>query len=265
MSRRRTSAAALLTATLLGLVMAALSTAQPSTVDEQGVLAAANRSYEQEDFAAAVTGYRELLRAGVRDARVHYNLGNALYRLGRLGPSILAYERALRLSPSDPRIRENLEYVSSLRIDEVSTVDEGVLSAVWRWHGRLPHGALTVVFLLAWVILNGAGALTLFGAGPGVRRIGAYVLVASVVAVLAAAVLLGPLIYRRDAIVRGIVLPERLDLRSVPGAGITLATVHEGLDVRVRGRRGDWLEITLPNGMRGWVARETVGLVAGNS
>ena len=233
-------------------------------MDHQAVFAEANQAYEREDFASAATGYLRLLDAGVRDPRVHYNLGNAFYRLGRLGPSILAYERALRLAPSDSRIRENLEYVSSLRVDEIAVENEGVLSAVWRWHGRLPAGTLTIAFLAGWLALNGAGAVTLFGARSAARRLGAYATVASVVIVLSTAVLLGPLIYRRDAVIRGIVLPERVDLRSVPGAGITLVTVHEGLDVRVRSRRGDWLEITLPNGMRGWVARETVGLVSGH-
>ena len=25
--------------------------------------------------------------------------------------------------------------------------------------------------------------------------------------------------------------------------------------------RGDWLEVTLPNGMRGWVARSSIGVI----
>jgi hypothetical protein len=35
---------------------------------------------------------------GAADALLHYNHGNALFRLGRLGPAILEYERARKLA-----------------------------------------------------------------------------------------------------------------------------------------------------------------------
>lgn len=41
----------------------------------------------------------------------YYNIGNTLYRLGKLPESILAYKKALELNPNDEDAKYNLEYV----------------------------------------------------------------------------------------------------------------------------------------------------------
>ncbi|MFQ5718091.1 MAG: tetratricopeptide repeat protein [Acidobacteriota bacterium] len=239
-------------------------TAPPVTAVD-AVFDAANRAYEQEDYEDAAIGYQRLIDAGVEDARVEYNLGNALYRLGKIGPAILAYERALKLSPSDRRIRDNLEQVSALRIDDVGAdaADGSPLAVLWAWHGRLSPDLVTGLFIAIWVLFNVCLAVTVFAHRRHVRRVGGYALAVALVAVMAMAGILGPLIYRRDAIVRGIVVHARVDVRSAPNeaAGIVLTTVHEGLEVRVRDMRDRWLEVTLPNGIRGWVGRASVGIV----
>ena len=256
-------------AVLLGLLPVATTAAQdaPALPLAPGAAAdlfdRANSAYEDERYEAAAVGYQRVIQAGIRDARVYYNLGNALYRLDKLGPAILAYETALKLAPSDERIRDNLEHVAAQRIDEVSEgpIEAGPLTALWSWHGRLSPGLVTAGFALAWLLFNSCLALAIFPVSARLRRVSSYLLAVSLVGVLMAALLLGPLIYRRDAVVRGIVIQERVDLQSVPGGGVTLTTVHEGLAVRVRDTRGDWLEIILPNGIRGWVARSSVGIV----
>ena len=49
--------------------------------------------------------FSSLLRYGLADARLEYNLANAEYKRGRLGEAILHYERARRLAPADPTSR----------------------------------------------------------------------------------------------------------------------------------------------------------------
>ena len=38
----------------------------------------------------------------------------------------------------------------------------------------------------------------------------------------------------------------------------TLFTVHEGLKVRVRGRAPGWLQVSLDNGLSGWLPEESI-------
>ncbi len=70
---------------------------------EEGV-----QAYGKGDYALSVDRFERLVRDGVAEAGVFYNLGNAYYREGRLGPAIANYERALQLNPGMVDGRENL-------------------------------------------------------------------------------------------------------------------------------------------------------------
>jgi hypothetical protein len=227
------------------------------------IFQAAGVAYEKGDFDGAASQYQLLVHAGLGDATVHYNLGNALYRLGRTGESILAFERARFLDPADTEIRDNLEFVSSQIVDRVESpgADQGPFATLWAWHGRIPPNGATGIFLAAWWLFNLCLAAALFGGNRRLRHLGAYALSGGLLAVVLTGSVMGLLVYRRDAVVEGIIRTARVDLQSTPGGGVTLSTVHEGLKVRIRGARGEWLEVTLPNGFRGWVPGEAVGVI----
>ena len=79
--------------------------------------AAAVRSYDEGDYETAVAAYRRLLKGadgGIDRAALHYNLGNAEYRAGRLGYAMLHWERSLALRPGDEDARENLALAHEL-------------------------------------------------------------------------------------------------------------------------------------------------------
>ena len=61
----------------------------------------AEDAYAMGDFDGAIKNYESLLSSGASSASLFYNLGNAYYRKGIIGKSILNYERALKLDPSD--------------------------------------------------------------------------------------------------------------------------------------------------------------------
>jgi tetratricopeptide (TPR) repeat protein len=225
-----------------------------------GLAAAGADAYERGDFTAAEEQYRRLVQGGRDSAAAYYNLGNSLYRLGRTGESILAWERARRRAPADRGILENLEFAGGRITDRVAgEEDSDPLRALWRWHGRIPPAAATSLFLISWWIFHACLAGALFLGAPRLRRLAAYLLPIVLLGVLCSGAVLGLLVYRRDVVLEGIVQPARADLLSAPGEGaVRLTTIHEGLKVRLRSRRGDWLEVLLPNGLRGWLPSTAV-------
>ena len=64
--------------------------------------------YDQKQFSKALEIYESLELAGVHDAVLLYNAGNACARLGDIGGAVLYYIRAERLAPRDRDIKENL-------------------------------------------------------------------------------------------------------------------------------------------------------------
>jgi Ca-activated chloride channel family protein len=63
----------------------------------------ANKAYESGDYRAAEAGYRKALEAAPDDARLHFNLGNALARQNKHDEALAAFDRARNLAttPAD--------------------------------------------------------------------------------------------------------------------------------------------------------------------
>ena len=78
--------------------------------DQAVELAHSQPERSQELYRQAVAGFSALVEAGVRNAALEYNLGNAYFRLNELGAAILHYARAQLLDPADQKIAANLEY-----------------------------------------------------------------------------------------------------------------------------------------------------------
>lgn len=71
----------------------------------------AQAAYDAGQFDQAASLYQQLEQQGQDHPTVLFNLGNALYRMGRIGPSVAAYQRALYAQPRDPDVRANIQLV----------------------------------------------------------------------------------------------------------------------------------------------------------
>src|SRR5689334_19162351 len=71
----------------------------------------ANKLYEQGKYAEAAAAYENLAPAHNGSPALYYNLGNAWFKAGQNGRAIAAYRKAEMLSPRDPNLRFNLNFV----------------------------------------------------------------------------------------------------------------------------------------------------------
>jgi len=222
--------------------------------------AAANAAYERGAYLEAVGLYQEIASSGVPSAAVQYNLGCALYKAGRLGEAIVAYERARRLAPRDADVRDNLEFLRSLTVDRIPPASSPMTALGITYVMDLTSPDQDALILVVAFLAAGL-ALAAVQAAPreGARRIALY----------AAAILMVPVLYSGfnlalksylDATRHyGVVMTREVNVLS--GAGEenpTLFTVHEGLKVRLRGRSGEWAQVSLDNGLAGWLPASAV-------
>ena len=245
------------------LALCLLASAVPAVAGEPEILfRKGNEAYADGKFLEAAGFYQEILRYGIEDSRVEYNLGNAAFKLGHLGEAILHFRRAALLDPTDDEIRGNLEFAESTRVDRIVRPDS---AAAVRVLIRLQHRigpdrqALAALVLLWTVILVLSAGLVLPGRWKAWHGWTAAGLL------LTTFLLAGSwwfTVSRLEPNHTAVVMAAEVNILAGPGENnATLVVAHEGLDLKIRSVRDNWIQVALPDGLTGWVRRETVAIV----
>jgi tetratricopeptide (TPR) repeat protein len=227
-------------------------------IDPLALLVQGNIAYQQGTFEDAARAYQTALAYGVENEVLHYNLGNALYRLGHLGPAILEYERALLLAPGDPDIRANLDFARAHAVDVLPREEEGPLALAASWLRRPGINGSAMVALIAYLVFAVLLAISFLGKLPRPGMLRALAVVALLLAIPPALVVATQGV-PRELDQRAVVLSERVECRSGPGeTNPVLFAVHEGSTVEIVDEREGWARVTLPDGLIGWLPRDSV-------
>ena len=221
-----------------------------------------NADYRSGDFEIALSKYQEVVESGVSNPQLYYNMGNANFKLNRIGEAILWYERALRLAPRDQDVISNLQFADRVKKDRQS---EGPENPVWQTLVgiyRYPTvnelsllfagGVLLLVAIGSWRLLNVDRAGTAW-----------LVLMSGIgLATVCAGTLMTGRIYGELTTVEAIVTAEEGVARSAPDHGRTAVfVIHEGTKVSVSRAEGDWMLIRLSNGLGGWLPSSTITVI----
>ncbi|MGD8306960.1 MAG: tetratricopeptide repeat protein, partial [Ignavibacteria bacterium] len=115
----------LLVSSLLVLITNINASPISSRIDE------ANTYYREGSYEKAIEIYESLVDEGYLGVSLFYNLGNTYYRVGKIGYSILYYEKALKLDPSDDDIKHNLEFAYLSTVDRIQPLPRFILFDWW--------------------------------------------------------------------------------------------------------------------------------------
>lgn len=208
------------------------------------------------DAAAAVALYEQLAAEGVSDPAVFFNLGHGYAQLGRLGPAIANYERALQLDPTFEKAGRDL--AQSVGKTQRHLGRPGGPSWQQRalfWQSFLPVGAARALAILFWFalwILLGVRVLA------PVRYLRRAALVSAVLAVAFAG---GAWIRSHPPLMAVVAAPEvavRAGIREDAAARYRL---YEGDRVLVERREPGWARVRSALDERGWVPAESLAWI----
>ncbi len=247
----------------LAVSLACTTPASAQRLDE--IFAEANAAIFAGDAEAAITGYERLVAAGVVDPDVSYNLAVAHGRAGHYGEAIRWFEKSLAESPGNDDAEEGLSEVrSALGRRQAARDGEALIE------NKPPFAeALVRPFsrsVLAGVVLGLEvlffGLLVLFGRTPHENRRLAYGITAPLIAVMLAGAAYGLLVkagFTTDG-EPAIIVTEDAPVREGPHPQAEeRATAREGERAYIVGRDGDWVQVRLPEGRRGWLSQNDVG------
>ena len=235
----------------LPLSQARAAESYPDSLWNAGVAA-----YTEGDFASALQDWEDVRATGLMSKELYYNLGNAYFKTGEMAQSILWYERALKLDPSDADIRHNLEYARSLTQDRIEEVPE-IFFEQWG-HAMcylLPSNTWAVLCLVFLAAAVAMALLFLLGSTASRRRVGFFVGIACLLFAF-----LGwdfAQWQRQEALAqdRAIVMRPVSSVKSSPSAESAkdLFILHEGTRVKILDNVGSYTNIELGDGRQGWL------------
>lgn len=226
----------------------------------------ADSAYMNGDYKSAIALYEEVVEKGGASAGIYYNLGNCYYKDKQVAKSILNYERALKIDPSDKDTRFNLELARSKAIDKISPVSEIFLVTWFNWlknclsvdaWARLAICCF-VLFLMAIVyMICSRNASTLL------RKLTVVALIVTFVGTILGNVfakLQNDTLQSRNA---AIIMEASVTVKSTPNeSGTDLFVLHEGRKVTITDdSMKQWVEIQLEDGNIGWIPRSVLEVI----
>jgi tetratricopeptide (TPR) repeat protein len=244
---------------LLALLVSLPALAQSDGSPTEAMLAA-NQNYEAGQFAEAVAGYEALIKSGLQDGVLYYNLGNAYFKQGDLGRAILNYRRAQRLDPRDPDIMANLNVARAQTIDQIEVAPAGSLSNLIKiaedWLTLREAANLAVAL---WLLIALLALLAIFL--PRLRRL-AYIAIAGLSLFLAVGLIsMANRYYSEQRYPPAVIVAPEVNVTSGPGTSdqyLLEFSLHAGAEVHFLESRPGWRRIALPGDLQGWVSDETV-------
>lgn len=247
---------------LFGFILLSCCLLLPLSAQES-ILKEAEAAYSAEEFNRAAELYESVIEQYGESSVVYYNLGNAYYKAGKVGASILNFERALLLDPGDSDIRFNLQMARGRAVDQIESIDDFILV---KWFKSIQDmGAadswakLGILFFLLFI---GCLVMYFFGRWIRVKKVGFYFAFLFLFLVILTNVFArnqkNELLNRTHAIV---FVPTVTVKSSPSGSGTDLFILHEGTKVSIKSSLGDWNEIELENGNIGWMQKKEMVVI----
>ncbi|HDP54803.1 MAG TPA: tetratricopeptide repeat protein [Bacteroidetes bacterium] len=245
------------------LVILAISLSAKANFSPDSTLLQANIEYTEGNFKQAAQLYKLLVDSGYTSAELYYNLGNAYFKQGKIPQAILSYERAFLLNPSDEDIEFNLEYARTFTVDRIEVLPQffltkwyqsvrGLLgSNGWAWVSVGFVALLLVTALFFW-----------FSYRSWVKRV-AFILGLFFVLCLSLSVIFSlQEKSRMELRNKAIVFESVVTVKSSPGASSKdIFILHAGTKVQITKAIGEWVEIRIADGNKGWINSSAIELI----
>jgi tetratricopeptide (TPR) repeat protein len=219
--------------------------------------------FSSGSYNEALQIWTDIYNTGYRSANLEYNIGNACFKLNNIPGAILFYERACLLNPADENINYNLQIARTLIVDRFQEIPE--LFFV-RWFNFVSLFLNTntwakisfVSFVLCLLLLS----LYIYSSRYRHKVIGFWLALAFfVVSVSSFAFTIRnkTLVYDSH---KAIISSPLVSGKSSPdNSGTDLFVLHEGTKVSIEDEVGEWYEIRLSDGNKGWIPVNSLSII----
>ena len=206
-------------------------------------------------YNEALQVWNDIYRTGYRSANLDYNIGNAYFKLNNIPSAILFYERAYLLNPADENLNYNLQIARTLIIDRFQEIPQ--LFFV-RWYNFvslvISTNTWAIISITTFILFLVFLSLYIYSRRHRNKVSGFWLAVFFFfisLSSLAFTIRNKSLVYNSHKAI--IASPVASGKSSPDKSGNDLFVLHEGTKVTIEDEVGEWLEIRLSDGNKGWV------------
>ena len=214
-------------------------------------------------YKEALKIWTDIYNTGYRSANLDYNIGNAYFKLNNIPSAILFYERAYLLKPADENINYNLQIARTLIVDRFQEIPElffikwynfvSLFLSTNSWAKISITSFILFLLLLSLYIYSSRHRHKVIGFWLGV-----FFIVLSLTS-LAFTIRNKSLVYDSH---KAIISSPIVNGKSSPDkSGNDIFVLHEGTKVTVEDEVGEWSEIRLSDGNKGWVPLNSIIII----
>ncbi len=218
-------------------------------------LATTNKLYEEGNYKEAAKGYLQLLEENPSNGHLHYNLGNSFFQSNEYAKSIYHYLKAQKQLPRNEDVEANLSIALRKTEDIWDGRKNSPASAVMFWLNDFnleEHvKGILVLNLLLWI----TAAFHLMDGNETIGKL-KQILAGILLIAMVSTVARWDIENIREI---AVVSEKSLDVFSGErGTNDVVLRLHAGAVLPVLDRKGEWVELELPDGKNGWVPRNSV-------
>ncbi len=214
--------------------------------------------YNDGDFDKSVEIFEKIVDTGVKNGELFYNLGNANFKSGNLGKAILWYERASKLTPNDPDLKFNFQYVKGFVKDKSDEKGFSVYKVLFFWKQLLGQNTIKwcgiSLSCLFWIMI-------IFQLVKGRKLMKIHTgltLTLALIFILTASYDY----YSERFIKKAVILSAKVSVRSgLTDDSTELFILHVGTSVSVEDKRKNYIKIRFSEGKIGWVEKESLEII----
>lgn len=219
--------------------------------------------YSSGSYKEAADLWTEIYNTGYRSAILNYNIANAYFKLQDIPQSILFYERAYLLDPANEDINYNLQIARTLIVDRFQAIPE--LFFV-RWYNLisllLSSNQWALICISAFVLCLILLSLYIFSTHY-LYKVTGFWLALLFLFVTGTSLVFSQrnkhLVY--DSHTAIIFSPAVSGKSSPDSSGTDLFVLHEGSKVSIEDEVGEWYEIRLSDGNKGWIPSNSLNII----
>lgn len=218
--------------------------------------------YSKNEFRAAAQEFEHAAQ-NIRSADIYYNLGNCHYRLNDYPRARLAYERAVKIDPSNQDAKYNLK----ITVAKIKTTGAQSQSFISSWANDFVHSrsisqwAVYAVVLFA--LMLACVLLYRFGNALWLRKGAFFSAGICLFLMIVALVCAGVQTSNGNMPSEAIVIQQSDVMQSPSDNSKALQHILPGAKIKlIRGTSiKGWQQISLGEGQKGWIATKDIGVI----